>query len=328
MFLFSILLSAQTYAATPVYTYTYQTTVTNSSISCQAEADKLLEQFQKATGVKAERALCRNEQIVENAKIYSLGLVYKNATAFSPYVAEIGKRTSFDFSSTGLEKIYPDLQSCQMDLTVQTENFEKYTALKAVVATCDLNLSFGFKNQVSLRIEGFDKKEIARPVQALFHFAPKSLAEISSERQLQVSEFLSSLKATIVKQAQGAFAYYREGNSAPIGLQELAWLPSTGECARQLSEASGLFVRSGSAQAQSWCDQTVGSSRLVVLFEGYSSLQEYSPVSAASYVTLQDCLNDREFVLSDIRNSKALGAVCSLSTGSAPYSMKLYRRSW
>lgn len=313
--------------------YTYQTQVIAGQESCATEAKNWSLRFAAATGATVKLATCRSEQTVsydkKNYKAYNLGLSYEAKNPYHPYSVFIGKKDILAPIRLYEKPIYANLDSCLADVATQSSNYEQHTGLKVVTATCVADAPFMTVTQYFLKIEGFDdNKKFYRsmPKQSLYSFSPYTFEKLRDDRQLLVAQFLGSYGATIVQQSEGLFFYYRADGPAPVNAEELGVFRNSAECPVQIESAKELYAKVGSKNTLVWCTD---EGRLQTLFEGRHLLDRMYFANQTQYGTLDQCIADKEFVMSDVRNAGAIGAICAPSIyDSNAYAMTLFRKSY
>lgn len=330
MFLGVLLFLTQSMAAQEgLFTYQAQVIAHDETLnSCAAEADAWAQRFALATKTQLESATCRSERELtvgnKTYKVYNLGLRYKSKAAYQPYKVQIGRDESLSSSRLHDEPIYPNLESCFQDMKTQADHYQHETQLKVVTTTCAQDPSSITRTSYYLQIEGFgqDKYFVSQPQKRLYVFSPFQFENLPAARQIQARNFLSKYGAHIVKEAPGTFVYYRSQNQVPVRAESLGTHRNDFQCTSQIDSALDIFTRAGSQDILAWCHDN----RLVVLYEGYFYLNQYSPSYPIIYSRFEDCIQDQGFVLSDIRHQNALGAICSPSLYDRnTYKMDLFR---
>jgi hypothetical protein len=322
------LLSLSAFAAGQ-FNYTYQTQVITAT-SCDQTAQRWSQDFAEATGYHVTSASSRSEESViaddKEYKACNLGLTYSADTASNPYIVLIGKNDPLSFDRIYENSLYTTFDNCLADLSTQVNLFNAQTNFKSVSATCVKDSYFSDKKYF-VKIEGFGKSLNsipARPLKRLFTFSPLNLENLNNQRQDQVREFLKSLGATIAKEAPGVFIYYRKDAAVPAHSEQLIYSKTDSECEAQLIEATSIITNAKSSKFLVWCD----GSRLQALYDGPYTLSQVLNASQATYSTFEQCMNDKSFILSDSRHSRALGALCAPSLYVSGYVMTLLGKSW
>lgn len=326
--------SLSAFAAGPgTSNYTYQAQVIAGQESCATEAKNWSLRFAAATGAKVKAATCRSEQSAsydkKNYTVYNLGLSYEGQFPYQPYTVLVGKKDVLAPSRLNDQPIYPSLDNCLADVATQTAYYEQFTGLKVVTATCVADAPFLTITQYFVKIEGFDDNKKfyrSQPKQSLHIFAPSSFEKLRDDRQVMVRQLLISYGATIVQQSEGTFVYYRADGPAPLNSETLGTFRNVAECPLQIESAQEIYAKAGSKNAIVWCTD---SGQLQTVFEGYHFLNRMYFANQTQYSSIEQCLADKEFVLSDVRNAGAIGAICAPSIyDSAAYSMTLFRKGY
>ncbi|MGE0764821.1 MAG: hypothetical protein AB7N80_16230 [Bdellovibrionales bacterium] len=308
--------------------YTYQTRVVKThGVDCQAEAQQLANRFQAATGAAVTAAVCRSVQVEEHQglayKVLSLGLRYQAEQPFNPYTIQIGKNDPA--LGRGAERVaYSSMEGCRQSLAEQTRLYNQQTEISVVSATCFANVSYTTAPEYILQVDGFTTKPYPVPKKRLFLFAPFTNSQISATPEAQIGNLLANAGAVIVRRNNGAYAYYLE-KSVSLNSATLATLEQSTQCEAQIGSTIEIYTKAGNSTVLVFCD----AKQLQVVFTGGASVSENHFASNTDYATFQECMNDRDFVLSDVRNAQALGAICAPSTYNlGKYAMKVYTKLW
>ena len=325
-------LSFSAFAATE-NNFTYQAQVIAGQADCATEATSWAHKFAVATGAQVTTATCRSEQTLnaENKtyKVYNLGLIYKAPYALAPYSILIGKRDSSSSATRlNLEPLFPTMDSCLADVATQAAYFENETGLKTATATCIADSPYSAETQYFLKIEGFSKNNhfgSSQPKKNIYTFAPNAFEGLQTSRQVELADFIAGYGATIVKQGPGLFVYYRAGGALPLNAEDASFNRNEAECEAQRAAAQAIYLKAGSKQVVTWCQD----SRLEVIHDGFYYLNQQPFANTTQYGSFESCVADKDFALSDSRNSTALGALCGPSNYDGhSYTMTLFRKGF
>ncbi len=317
-------------AAQNMSNFVYQVRVPAGNTTCETEAIQWGERFERATGAQVTLVKCQAEVSHPDYSSlqYTLVLKYQSDFFFQPYLAQLGKR-EHSSSLRQFEAFYSDYAACVSDIPQQVEHYERYTELVAVSAFCEKDDSI-LESRFYMQIEGFNKKPVARPAQYLYTFTPFKMGQWG-EGEWQIIE--SSLQAegkVLVKKNSSSFAYYGKSRSR-ISANYLVTLNSLNECEIQKPYVEQLYQKSEGGFVYAWCttssiDQLSGDVYLEVLHDRPYSMTVVPGMTDISYFSFDECLQTRDIVMSDVRYSGYLGALCAPNLMRTRYELHLVRQ--
>lgn len=323
--LLSILISVGGFAESNQYIY--QVLVPASAASCEIEAKALADRFAEVTGSKILESICQgtvNFPADNRAyPMYALALRYASSAPFAPYSVQIGGPDSVSYSNK--TPAYPSFSDCLADISVQISHFEDQTKLSVVSATCDRNGTYS--ETYKLRIDGFSRDHQARPKKYFRTFSPLTGKTLNASQLTAISDMISTQGAVVVRRDFQSFAYYME-TSIILHSETLASL-SRQECEVQVDHVKGMLSKLGATRSEVWClgnSLNAPSSDLHVIYDRISKLSSDSGSRTPKSYSFEQCLSNRELVLSDSRNKNILGGICHppLAVHDGTYILELF----
>lgn len=309
----------------PLKTLTYRVRTPVLSKTCENEATDLGSRFAKATQLKVTKAECLGVVTSPQDSAIHLNVLvvtYLADAEVQPYAALFGYPGSERSGTPDIyEGIYPSYATCIADLPKQAANFERFTGLIAVDASCEAGKASA--STFVLTIHGFGK-----PGARLYTLRGFSEGVVRDKYD-QIQALLLQGGANIVKEITGSYHYYA---AKPVGLyhDRIAFFRVDAECSSQLTEFEAIARKAGANFVIAACPTSpIGSG---VFLESMSDstaliLNDYGR-NSTDYFSFAECLQDKERMINQVvaKGVRPLGGLCQADSLSGGYKLNLYMR--
>ena len=301
------LISASSSASVPTVPnrqYNYLVRVPATSLSCEQEANLLLQRFLGATKITEAQGTCKEVlNVTFNKKsysLYSLMITYQAQSPMTPYSNTWGTTSQTGIPEGLLGGMYDTFHDCLEALPLKTQQYETYTQLPAVSAFCEV-ASHG--HQFLLQVDGF-----GTPVNRLFTYHPR----YTSTPELRA--FIPELITKMGGQAAFTFeanSYYFAPQMLQIGEQSFGIMDSAAHCDAQTEEATNIMQKAGSTIMYTICTGRSGTI-LQAIADSSSYIRSDFGTYSRNYYSWSECMNDKARVLADEASmgNRPFGAIC------------------